>query len=186
MLANNYYYRNIISSKLFLENCYNFPKIKKITIFFIINTKYYKKNLVIFYILLNFCFSGHILFYIAELNNYQVLNFFLKKKEIYFFFKNFITFYLPTLELDQNNVKKIVVPCIKNNSKILYSLNYYNFPILPEFDYLFYINEQLYNIVNMYKTKINFYIKNYFFIKNSLECLLRIYRVPVEIKHIRI
>ena len=98
-IANYYLYNfnSIIISKLGLFSLKNFPKIKNLTLFFIINIKQYKKNLLLFYIIINLIFGGILVLKINITNYLQLINLVLKKKKKNFFLQAFINFYLPLL-----------------------------------------------------------------------------------------
>ena len=126
------YHNSIISSKIILKKKINFPKIKKIVIFFIVNNKYYNKSILLFYILIYISFFSTILLYNKERNIYQILKLYLKRIKILNFLNNFIVVYLPTLDIDQNIIKK----CIINLKMVTY----------------------VYQKVNSFVTVMNFYI----------------------------
>jgi hypothetical protein len=121
-----------------------FPKIKKVVVFFILNTKHYKFFLLLFFIVVNLCFYRISLSHKQESNNYQILKFSLKKKKIKEFFNNFTTIYLPTLDFNQNNVKKSTLNSNKKFNNFLYRICYLNFPVVPETEFLCHNNEFIY------------------------------------------
>ena len=60
-LVENYYFytfNSIIISKFFVNFLGSFPKIKKLVFFIIINIKQYKKNVLLFYIMISLIFGG--------------------------------------------------------------------------------------------------------------------------------
>ena len=176
------YHNSIISSKIILKKKINFPKIKKIVIFFIVNNKYYNKSILLFYILIYLSFFSTILMYNKEINMYQILKLYLKRIKILSFLNNFIVVYLPVLGVDQNIIKK----CIVTFKKIIcaHRISYTTFPVIPESDFLCYSNEFLYNIINLCQIVFDIYLKNNFFFKISVDFLLRVYRFPVVSKSI--
>ena len=93
-IANYYLYNfnSIIISKLGLFSLKNFPKIKNLTLFFIINIKQYKKNLLLFYIIINLIFGGILVLKINITNYLQLINLVLKKKKKIFFYKLLLIF----------------------------------------------------------------------------------------------
>ena len=115
-----FYHRSIISSKVLLKPYFSFPKIKKIVVFFILNTKYYKKNIILFYIIINLCFYKATVLHSQEISNYQILKFSLQEQKITEFFNAFISSYLPTLDFNQNIQKKTT----GNNNKSLLNFFY--------------------------------------------------------------
>ena len=177
------YHQSIISSKIMLRPYFYFPKIKKVVVFFILNTKYYKKNIILFYIIVNLCFYRVTVSHTQEINSFQILKFSLQKKKITAFFNSFITVYLPTLDSNQNCMKKSNLN--KNTNSFIYRICYFNFPVIPESEFLCYTNEYIYNWINSYQIRFDFYLRNGSFIKNSLEFLFRLYRLPIVTKYIK-
>ena len=176
------YHNSIIASKIILKKQFNFPKIKKIVIFFLINTKYYNKSILLFYVLIYLSFFSTVLLYNKEINTYQILKLYLKRTKILIFLNNFTIVYLPVLDVDQNIIKK----CIINFKKIIYAhrIIYTTFPVIPESDFLCYSNEFLYNIINLCQIVFDIYLKNNFFLKIPVDFLLRIHRFPAISKSI--
>ena len=155
------YHHSVISSKIILRCKKQFPSIQKIVVFFIINTKFYKKNILLFYIIVSLCFYESKISNDWELNNYYILKKTLKNKAIFFFFNSFISIYLPTLDFNQNTLKKTTTNITKKSSFLLYRVNYFNFPIIPESEFLCYSNEYIYNWINSYQIKIDIYLKTH-------------------------
>jgi hypothetical protein len=139
-----FYHQSVISSKIMLKPHFSFPKIKKLVVFFILNTKYYRKNIILFFIIVNLCFYRVTLSQKREISNYQILKFSLKKKKITEFFNNFTTVYLPTFDFNQNIKKKGTLNSNKDINNFLYRICYSNFPVIPEIDFLCYSNERIY------------------------------------------
>ena len=138
------YHQSIITSKITLKPYFSFPKIKKLVVFFILNTKYYKKSILLFFIILNICFYKPFISNSQEINNYQILKFSLKKKKITEFFNNFITVYLTNFDFNQNIIKKSTLNDNIKFSNFLYRICYSNFPVVPETEFLCYTNEHIY------------------------------------------
>jgi hypothetical protein len=147
MFEQHYFFYNqsIISSKIMLKPYLNFPKIKKLVVFFIINTKYYKKNILLFFIIVNLCFYRATISHTKELNNYQILKFSLKKKKITDFLNSFITVYLPTFDFNQNIIKKGTLNSNFKVNNCVFRVYYSSFPVLPESEFLCYTNEYVYS-----------------------------------------
>lgn len=179
-----FYHQSIISSKIILKPYSSFPKIKKLVVFFILNTKYYKKNILLFFIIVNLCFYRASISSTKVINNYQILKFSLQKKKITEFFSNFITIYLPTFDFNQNIIKKSISNNNKKITNFLYRICYSNFPVIPESDFLCYTNEYIYTWINTYQIRFDIYLKNIRIFKNSLEFLFRLYRFPIVTKFI--
>ena len=97
-LVENYFvynFNSIIISKLFVNFLGSFPKIKKLIFFFIINIKQYKKNLLLFYIVISLIFGGVLILKRKEIQGLQIFNLMLKNKNLFLFLFMFINFYLP-------------------------------------------------------------------------------------------
>lgn len=174
------YHQSIISSKLTLKNEFLFPKIKKVVIFFVINTKYYNKNMLLLYLLISICFYCNAITHNKEINNYQVVKFSLSNKKIFHYFNSFLTVYLPNLENDQNLMRKSLGQFLRKKHTFLYRINYNNFPVIPELDFICYNSEHCYNLINEYQTRFDIYLKNINFSKNASEFLLNMYRFPLN------
>ena len=107
----NYYlysFNYILLSKLCILSLRSFPQIKNLTLFFIINTKQYKKNLLLLYIIINLIFGGILVLKTNVINSLQIINLNVKKRKIFFFLQAFIHFYLPLLNSTENVVKKAI------------------------------------------------------------------------------
>lgn len=86
----NYYlysFNYILLSKLCILSLRSFPQIKNLTLFFIINTKQYKKNLLLLYIIINLIFGGILVLKTNVINSLQIINLNVKKRKIFFFYK---------------------------------------------------------------------------------------------------
>lgn len=177
-----YYHQSIISSKINLKAYFIFPKIKKIVVFFIVNTKYYKKNVLLFYIIVNICFYRVTVSHTKEVNSYHVFKLSFQKIKITEFFNNFVNVYLPTLGFNQNLIKKSSLDKNKKRNNLFYSMCYLHFPVIPETEFLCYTNEYIYNWINDYHIRLDVRIKSRRFFKNSLEFLFRLFRFPIVTK----
>ena len=104
----------------------------------------------------------------------------MRKKNIYVFFNTFINVYLPILDRDQNIIKLSTIISYKPIQ--IYRFNYFNFPVIPESDFLCYNNENLVSVITTYQIRFDFYLKSFIFLKNSLEFLFRMFRLPIIIK----
>ena len=140
-LVENYFvynFNSIIISKLFVNFLGSFPKIKKLIFFFIINIKQYKKNLLLFYIVISLIFGGVLILKRKEIQGLQIFNLMLKNKNLFLFLFMFINFYLPLLNIVDNKVKKafLLYNCKKQLFSI-YRLNYFSFPVISELDVIY-------------------------------------------------
>ena len=102
-----YHYNAITISKIVIYNLGVFPKIKKLSFYFIINIKTYKKNLFLFYIMISLIFGGVLVLKKKEVLNFQVFNFQVNKKKILLFILMFINVYLPLLVTVEGILKKV-------------------------------------------------------------------------------
>jgi len=180
-LQNYYYYcfNSIIISKIFINFLGDLPKIKKLSFFFIINIKSYKKNLLLFYIMISLIFGGSLILKRNESQGLQIFNIFIKKKKIYIFFLLFINFYLPLLSTVENSLKKgFHFSKSKKQNFFYYRLNYFSFPVISEFDAIYLEYETIYDFVNSYRFQLDIYIKLALLSKDSGEVLLRFFRLP--------
>lgn len=140
-IVENYYvyqFNSIIISKVFINFLGNFPKIKKLSFFFIINNKHYKKNLILFYILISLIFGGILILKRKEVQGVSIFNIVLKRKKIFFFLFAFVNFYLPLLSVSENLLKKgfFFLRDLQYNL-FFYRLNYFAFPVISEFDSIY-------------------------------------------------
>ena len=185
-LIENYYFYNfnsIMLSKVFVNFLGGFPKIKKLVLYFIISAKQYKKNLLLFYIMLSLVLGGVLLLKRKEINGIQIFSIELKNKSIPLFLFSFTNFYLPLLNVVDNAIK--IAFALSSNKKhkfYIYRLNYFSFPVISELDVLYLDYEMLYDFINAYKFQIDMYLKVMLFSKDSGELLLRLYRFPTTFK----
>ena len=140
-LVENYYFytfNSIIISKFFVNFLGSFPKIKKLVFFIIINIKQYKKNVLLFYIMISLIFGGVLILKRKEIQGLQIFNLVLKNKNIFLFLFVFIYFYLPLLNIVDTFLKKAFL--LSKNKKALffmYRLNYFSFPVISELDVIY-------------------------------------------------
>jgi hypothetical protein len=171
-------YQAIIISKIILKPSNDLPKIIKLVIFIIVHLKYYKKKMLLFYIIINLFFSNNTILKNNEICNYQILKFSIKCNFFILFFYNFINVYLPTLNSEQNVQKQIISNKKYPSPFLIYTINYLNFPTIPESELFCYNNESLAYFINNTRLQLSIYIKSFFFLKNSLEILIRIFKFP--------
>ena len=67
---------------------------------------------------------------------------------------------------------------LKKTNFLLYRLNYFSFPTIPELDLFYLYYEEISYFINKYKLQIDIYIKKNIYINNSLEFLVRMNRLP--------
>jgi hypothetical protein len=182
-LIENYYiwnFNNIIISKLLLNNTKNLPKLKKLSFIFILKIKQYKKNNFLFFILISLIFGNILILKNEQNKDLQIFNFILKDTKLKFFFFNFVNIYLPIINTNENLIK-YSLNNINDNKILLYRLNYFSFPCIFELDIFYLKNEQIYNYVSNYRLQLDIYIKTTYFLKNSLNFILRMYRLPYKL-----
>lgn len=157
----------------------NIPKIKKLAFFFLINIKQYKKNVLLFYIMLSLIFGGIFIKKKKENQGLHIFNIIIKKKKIYYYLLSFVNIYLPLLSVIENYLKKgFLFSWNKHNNFLLYRLNYFSFPVISELDLIYLDYEMIYNFINSYKFQLDIYIKIKLFIKDVGNFLFRFYRFP--------
>lgn len=98
------YHQSIICFKLTLKNEFIFPIIKKVVIFFVMNTKYYNKNMLYLYLLILICFYCNVIMHNKEINKYQAAS-----------SRNFC---LGTKRFDVNNIEKLTLKELRELAKI--------------------------------------------------------------------
>jgi hypothetical protein len=132
--------------------------------------------MLLFYVIINLFFYNNRILKNEEICNYQTLKFSIKYSFFILFFYNFLNVYLPTLNSEQNTKKRVISDNPK--SLLIYTINYLNFPSIPETELFCYNNESLTYFINNTRWQLSIYIKSFFFIKNSLEILMRIFKFP--------
>jgi len=185
-LLDNYcklHFNCISISKIAVKSLGALPEIKKLAFFFIVDTKQYKKNVLLFYILISLFFGGSLVIRKKELQGFLVLKTTLRQRKGYLFLLGFINFYLPTLSTVANTVKTGLLVSTAMNKKILvYRLAYFTFPLIPQLDLLFAKSERIQHFIASYRFQIDFYLPNIVTSKDSGEFLLRLLRLPCVIK----
>lgn len=173
-------FNNIIISKITLKNFQNIPKIKKLSFTFIINIKQYKKNFILFFIIISLIFGNILILKNKQNKEFQIFNFKLNNNNKKIFLLNFINIYLPNINANENLIKQSIT-CF-NKRKLIFKFNYFSFPCISELDLFYLKNEQIYNFINNYRLQMNIIIKTSKFIKNTLEFLLRFFRFSYNFK----
>jgi hypothetical protein len=176
----NYKFNSIIVSKLVLKQLFDLPKIIKLSFFFFIQIKKYKKNLLLFYIVISLFFGSLIVIKQKEIRKNYIFNIVLKKKKIKFFFISFVCVYLPLINVSENLIKCVIAFSKANK---IYRLNYSHFPTIMELDNFFTVYELTYYYVGDYRFQLDFYFYTMPYIKNNLDFLLRMYRLPSFFKY---
>jgi hypothetical protein len=182
----NYYTWNfnaITISKIILKSSKIIPQIKKLNFFFLINQKQYKKNLLLFYIIVSLIFNTVLILKNKSLEGVQIFCFKLKKKKIFNFLLLFVNIYLPLINIPQDIIKKNVLSFpLKKKTLLIFRLNYFTFPSIYELDLIYRACEQIQNFINNYRLQLDIFIKTSFYVKHSLDFLIRMYRIPYVLK----
>jgi hypothetical protein len=170
----SYKFNSIVLSKLLLKRLFDLPKIIKLSFFFYVHIKKYKKNLLLFYIVISLFFGNLLIMKKKEIQKLYIFNVVLKKNKIFVFFLNFVNVYLPLINITEN-ILKCGILFSKNK---MYRLNYLNFPSITELEVLYVAYEPLHLHVGEFKFQLDIYFYVGFYIKNLLDFLLRLYRFP--------
>lgn len=178
---NFYNFKAILISKLFINFLGNIPKLKRLSFFFIIDIKQYKKNLLLFYIIICLIFGDILGIKKKEVQHFVIFNLNLTNRKITQFFYSFVSFYLPLLGFNQNSLKKGFFCYRKKESISVYRLSYFSFPVIAELDVICADYEMIYGFVNNYRFQLDVHIFISKFLKDSGEILLRFNRLPCNL-----
>ena len=173
----NYNFNAIIISKIGITSLKKLPKIYNLTFFFIVNVKQYKKTLLLFYIIISLIFSGIVALKTNITISLQIIKLTLKKIKIFYFLQAFINFYLPLLSSTENIIKQ-GISYTKVNKFLVYRLNFFSFPVIPELDSISESYEMIYNFVSGYKFQLDLFMTSSFLLRSSNELIIRMYRFP--------
>jgi len=187
-IFSNYFLYNqnaIVISKSTINSIYKFPKVEKLLLFFIIDTKHYKKNLLLFCIVISLIFGVVSNTKMKETKNIQSFYFCLQDKMVFQFLTDFIYLYLPLLNTNDNYEKQGIL-LIDNRyistKSLVYRLDYFSFPVIFQLDSLCSNFEMLQNFISKYKLRVDVYLRSGFLNKESNEYLLRMIRLPCVFK----
>jgi hypothetical protein len=178
----NYFSYNLSAIVLSKLNTGSYIKLKKIVCFFIIDTKHYKKNLVLFFIIVSILFCRFDTIKKRCVYSSLIIKLIIKSKK-FIFLQKFIHFYLPLLGSVGNSIKlgSFVKKTNAGTHLMLYRINYFTFPVMPELDLIYGEYEFIYNIVTNYRMQLDFVLKvgalkiaNFF--------LIRMYKLPCIFK----
>ena len=161
-ILRNFYVYNFNAIVLSKTSIGSFVGLKKIVCFFIINVKVYKKNLLLFYIILNILFCERGILKKKSIDQLQIIKVVVKNKKSIFLHK-FVQFYLPILGTLENSIK-LGTFCVGRRGynlfkKIVYRINYFAFPVIPELDLIYGEYEAIYNVVSTYRLQLDFVTK---------------------------
>lgn len=171
-------FNSIIISKVSVKFLKNYPELKSLFLYFIINIKQYKKNLLLFYLVINLIFCG-IKFTKKNIQGSSaIFKLSIKKKQMGAFLYSFVSFYLPLLNTSETVYKSVVGFRKKSKMNLCYyRLNYFTFPAISELDLMYENFELLYEFVTNFKLQLDVVIKHPQYIFGA-EMLLRMYKLP--------
>jgi len=92
-IFDNYYvynFNSIILSKIVVKSLSVIPRVQKLSFIVIVNLKQYKKNLLLFYIVISIMFGGVFFLQRKVISGLQVFNIIISKKKINKFLLEFI------------------------------------------------------------------------------------------------
>jgi len=170
--------KKLLLSKISMGTFQNLPEIKKTIFYFLINLKQYKKGELLLFIALALLFRGlHVVKY-TEFRGIQVFRVTLEKVQ---FFKTFVSFYLPTLGLQENYVQTLLVQKIKKkNRKTILQITYKSMCCLPELDVFYSSYDLVFTILSSYRVLLSLHIKNCI-MTSGIEAVARLYRLPCKV-----
>jgi hypothetical protein len=176
-------FNSIIISKLSIKFLKNYPELKCLFLYFIISTKQYKKNILLFYLVINLIFGGIKFTKKKNKGSSMVFKFSVKKKKMFNFLQAFVNFYLPLLNTSENVYKRVVSYKKKSMSTLsLYRFNYFSFPAISELDLMYENFELLYDFITNFKFQLDVVIKHPNNFYNCGEVFLRMYKLPCAAK----
>jgi hypothetical protein len=172
-------FNSIMISKISsIKSLKNYPELTRLFLYFIIDIKQYKKNILLFYLVINLIFGGIMFTEKSCQGSMSIFKLSIKKKKIGVFLQSFVNFYLPLLDSSETIYKR-TVSFRKELSTALcfYRFNYFTFPAISELDLMYENFELLYDFITNFKLQLDVVIK---YPKNSFnsEILLRMYKLP--------
>lgn len=174
----------ILISKIAIKSLRNYPELTSLFLFFLIDTKQYKKNTLLFYLVINLIFGGVTFTKKKSLTSLFVFKLRIKKKKIFIFLESFVSFYLPLMSTSENTFKQAVATKKSRRPKTcVFRYNYFVFPAILELDLMYENYELLYDFITSFKLQLDLIIKQ----PNSggssySDVMLRMYRLPVTFK----
>ena len=176
-----FFFNNTCLSKFILVSIKNYPGIAGIQVFFIVS-KSYKKNLLLFFIILHLIF-GSVFFQQKKCNQsillYNIIKICLKKKKIYAFLFRFL-YYLPLSSFVAHAIfKKIIYRVLYYKSTHYIRFNFFLFPPILELDRFYEDFDQFYVLVSLFKFQCNFKISNPVFFGANF--VLQFFKFPCKI-----
>jgi hypothetical protein len=176
-------FNSIIISKICIQSLKNYPKLQCFFLYFLLNIKQYKKNLLLFYLVINLIFGGVSFVRKKTTGSLTVFKVTVNKKKMFIFLQSFIYFYLPLLNASENVYKTTVSKRQESLYNIcFYRFNFFSFPAISELDLIYESFELIYDFISNFKLQLDIVVKvpkNTFFIG---DILLRMYRFPCNTK----
>lgn len=176
-------YNSILISKISIRSLKNYPKLKCLFLYFIIDIKQYRKNILLFYLIINLLFGGIKFTRKKSAVSLLIFKLSVKKKKMFIFLESFVSFYLPLLNTSENIYKKTI--SYRKESLIdlcFYRFNYFTFPAISELDLMYEDFELLYDFITNFKLQLDMVVIQPKNGCNSGETLLRMYRLPCSVK----
>lgn len=95
---------------------------------------------------------------------------------------NFVNNYLPMANITDNTIKKAIFISQLKKKRVIYRLNYLYFPLISELDLIYSEYEMVYNFISCYRFQLDINMKLVNSRKDSGEFLVRLYRLPCQLK----
>jgi hypothetical protein len=176
-------FNSLILSKTTIKSLKNYPELKYLFLFFLIDIKQYKKNTLLFYLVINLIFGGVSFTKKKSLNSLLVFKLLVKKKKLFIFLESFVLFYLPLMSTSENTFKATVSFQKRYLSKTcVFRYNYFMFPAISELDLMYENYELLYDFITNFKLQLDVVIKQPNGGCSYGDTLLRMYRLPFSSK----
>jgi hypothetical protein len=172
-------YNSIIISKITISSVKNYPELKYLFLYFTINTKQYKKNILLFYLIINLIFGGIKFTKKNSIGTLLVFKLSVKKKRMFLFLQSFVSCYLPLINTPENIYKQTTSLRKKSLfSLCFYRFNYFVFPAIPELDLMYEDFELLYDFITSFKLQLEIIIRHPKNVISSGETILRMHKLP--------
>jgi hypothetical protein len=168
---------SLLVSKTTINSHLSYPKFKSFIFYFFLNLKHYKKNLLLFYLVISLII-GVVVFKKKKIGSYLVLKLVIKKNKIYLFTQAFINFYLPLSDKEQSVYRYATIKRQASGNVCSYRINYFNFPPIFELESIYSEFSLVYDFVSNFKFQLDVLIKNF----QLGDVLLRMYRFPCRVK----
>ena len=174
-------YKSTFISKYTIQEVQKFPFIRQCIFFFFLDSKQYKKKIILFYIVISLFITGIFFLKKHQRSTQSIIKFTILNNKVFIFLYQFVHYYLPHLGLQEHFIKRIYLRNIKNQKKIYIRFTYFSFPIFLELDALLSDFLGLFEIVNSFKFQLDFNIIYLNYKLNLSEFLFRFFRVPCRV-----